>query len=512
MKKTLSILLALLLSFSACAALSEVLPEEPDPTEITVQSNAAEEAVPEADALMPGTAEDAETVSGLSENPGQVVANPLTEDFEIFDGTLSRYYGPGGEVVIPNNVKIIGEFAFESCNAVTSIVIPNGVTAVGVGAFRWCNKLTSVTFPDSVKTIGGDAFYGCPRLKTVTLPKKLKAIEGFTFYECTGLTSIDIPAGVQSIGEKAFFGCVKLAGIAIPPSVKTIGDSAFSGCAKLAKVSLSNRLTTIGQRAFEGCAKLTEIAIPSSVKTLGWNAFANCAKLSSVTVYEGLTALRDAFEGDSKLTRITVPTTLFFNADCLTGCSKVTVYVYQGSRAETSVHKGGPISKVVVMPTTSDLYYLEEGNATRKAVVGDKLQIMTPGDKVKKYETSNKKVATVSKKGVVNVKGKGKATITATMIDGIKRKVTIDADKSAKLNKLSIFQGDSVTLPAGCKLMLSPVLAPVNARTTLSWSSDKTGVAKVSKAGLVTAVKAGTAKITVKAKDGKKAVITVKVV
>lgn len=45
-------------------------------------------------------------------------------------------------VVIPNNVKSIGTYAFGNCTSLTSIVIPSSVTSVGDMAFANCTSLT----------------------------------------------------------------------------------------------------------------------------------------------------------------------------------------------------------------------------------------------------------------------------------------------------------------------------------------------------------------------------------
>ena len=46
----------------------------------------------------------------------------------------------------------------------TEIVIPNSVTGIGDYAFKYCINLTSVIIPDSVTSIGWEAFYECKNL------------------------------------------------------------------------------------------------------------------------------------------------------------------------------------------------------------------------------------------------------------------------------------------------------------------------------------------------------------
>ena len=58
------------------------------------------------------------------------------------------------ELVIPEGVTEIKDYAFENCKGLTSVVIPGSVTRIEYGAFSDCSGLTSVTIPNSVTSIG----------------------------------------------------------------------------------------------------------------------------------------------------------------------------------------------------------------------------------------------------------------------------------------------------------------------------------------------------------------------
>ena len=94
---------------------------------------------------------------------------PLTEllidaGIEPLDylNTIPDQYAPNcnliTKVVIPENIKSIGDYAFYGCTGLTSVTIGNGVTGIGGYAFSYCMGLTSVIIPNSVVEIGKYAF------------------------------------------------------------------------------------------------------------------------------------------------------------------------------------------------------------------------------------------------------------------------------------------------------------------------------------------------------------------
>ena len=105
------------------------------------------------------------------------------------------------------------------------------------------------------------------------------------------------------------------------------------------------------------------------------------------------------------------------------------------------------------------------------------------------FKSSNKKVATVNRKGVITGKKAGKAVITVK-VGKYTKKLTVKVKKpSFKLVK------SSVKLKKGKKTTIRVKAAPVS-KVTYKTSNKK--VATVNSKGVVTAKKKGTAKITVK--------------
>ncbi|MCI9525477.1 MAG: hypothetical protein HFH37_00965 [Lachnospiraceae bacterium] len=153
-------------------------------------------------------------------------------------------------------------------------------------------------------------------------------------------------------------------------------------------------------------------------------------------------------------------------------------------------------------------------NVTKATVgVGETLDLKAKKTPAKakttyRWKSSAPKIVSVSKKGRIKAKKKGKATITVMSSNGKKAVCKITVKKAPK--KIE-FRKKSLTLKKGKSTTLKVKLPAGTASRRLSFSSSKKSVASVTAKGKVTAKKVGTAKITVKTYNKKKAAITVKV-
>lgn len=219
----------------------------------------------------------------------------------IKDNIVVEYRADSGvtEVIIPDGVTAIGDYAFRGCTGVTSVVIPYGVMSIGSSAFEGCTGLVSVEIPAAITSIGSGAFSGCSnltihyngtreqweslRIETYGVPvvctddgqgsenqPAVLTIQNRVVVKCDPSATgyIEIQPGVTEIAASAFNNCISIKGVVIPDGVTSIGNGAFRYCSDMLSVEIPGSVTYIGDRAFEYCNRLEEVNFTGTVSQL----------------------------------------------------------------------------------------------------------------------------------------------------------------------------------------------------------------------------------------------------
>ncbi len=323
MKKTISLLLALILSISVLTATAFAEGEEPG------ESVLIEE-------------ETGETEESTEQKEIEDWENLKIIDFDASTGTLINYVDrTAKDIYIPEEIDGV---------AVKSIFDSSPMST----------KLERVWLPASMIDFYYNAFTNCPNLKEINVSEDNEvytSIDGVlyskdtkTLVRCPSGRSGDfvVPDHVTTIAKWAFSTCDQLESVTIPASVTEIKDFAFSECAGLTEInvaednevytSIDGVLYTKDKKTLFCCSseKSGEIEIADQSETIGKFAFAFSESDSSVVIPEGVTAIDEmAFLLNTNLTTITLPKSVASIGNwAFQGCESLAEVYYGGTEAE----------------------------------------------------------------------------------------------------------------------------------------------------------------------------------
>ncbi len=109
-------------------------------------------------------------------------------DMIIRNDVYVAYLGEEDTVVVPEDVKIIGDDAFAYNRHIRKVILLDSVHTIGDRAFT-SSSIDSIEMKDSVQCIGKYAFCGCVNLKSLEIPKSVTQIDRSAFAR-SGLFSI----------------------------------------------------------------------------------------------------------------------------------------------------------------------------------------------------------------------------------------------------------------------------------------------------------------------------------
>ncbi|MGN0465102.1 MAG: leucine-rich repeat domain-containing protein [Lachnospiraceae bacterium] len=327
--------------------------------------------------------------------------------FEASEDTYARVT----KVVIPDNVEVIGKWAFHNCQDLSSLSLGNGILEIGEEAFADCLKLRSVTIPYKTEEIGPAAFANLKYLTQINYNAK----------DCNVYYSRSMMSHHAFVNAGKFTNSLV---VNFGSGVKRVPKSIFE--------------------AYENSyAHITEVNLPSSVVEIGGFAFNNCRDLKKITV-------------SSKNTKF--PTGYY---DAFENCSSSLIFkCYRGSTAASYASKRGfkvsyynsatSISKATVKLSTTKYTYTGKDKKPITTVTIGKTTLKLNKDYSVSYK-NNKSVGTAT----VSIKGLGNYTGTITKTFTIVPKGTTISKLSAISRGFTVILKKQTTQTTGYQVQYS---------------------------------------------------------
>ncbi len=367
------------------------------------------------------------------------------------DGTaMLAEIGQESEVIIPERIRYENR-SYEVTELKKELCFGN-------------KRIEKVEFPDSILRLPNDAFYQCRNLRQVRFPGKLKRIGARCFYQCFSLEEILLPDSVEEVGKDAFNLCIDVRRLHLSRALRSIGAEAFQGSSWITELELPARLETIGNNAFRYCFNLSRYYVESgslyftAVDGVLFNrdrtelvAYPAGKEEEEYQIPNGVRVIsdtsmgfQDSIESNGVLKRLYVPNSVNEISDRVLFGQSVVLYGRNGSYIHryatehglsfTAVSVGHipigsaasavpreepeaerqPDGEAVARdrdgeeePAVPAKIVLKKGKKNRKKITPEHLE----KDAAVTFRIRNKKIATVSGKGMITGKKKGKTKL-----------------------------------------------------------------------------------------------------
>ena len=235
---------------------------------------------------------------------GTITIPATVKGYTVVKIAQSAFYGvyKATQIIIPNTIESIGDFAFSSCNSMPEINIPASVTKLSNYALANATGRTKITVDKAnpvydsrdnsnavIETASNKLVFGCA---TTIIPESVEAIGHGAFFGCSDAKSFVIPKKVQNFGSQSFSYCYNLETLTVADSNPTFDsrdncnaviETATNKVVKMGALSfIPKDATTIAYHALEGNSMVEKLEIPAGVTTIEDCALYNCHNLYQV--------------------------------------------------------------------------------------------------------------------------------------------------------------------------------------------------------------------------------------
>ncbi|SCW99878.1 Leucine rich repeat-containing protein [Lachnospiraceae bacterium YSD2013] len=155
-----------------------------------------------------------------------------------------------------NSVKYLPDYAFESCENLTSLDLGSSLDEMGVAPFTGCRNLTGIgSTSDKFKCENGIVY-------------STNSDGTYDIVEVLSARGILVGGNKVAVGDKD----------PLLANVSEILPGAFENCDGITNVDFSGmeKITEIPDKCFKDCDDLHQVILPENIKAIGHEAFAGC--------------------------------------------------------------------------------------------------------------------------------------------------------------------------------------------------------------------------------------------
>ena len=357
---------------------------------------------------------------------------------------------------IPDQVTEIENYAFNDCTGLKKLNLSKSLKTIGMDAFVNCGSLTEIAIPDGVTDIQEYAFFSCNKVDILTLPASIEYVGRYAFY-------MDNLRAIRYKGTKADWAKIVFSTNAYdtqfhPPVIYYGYDPAHKHAYKtqilkkatclatglkaqictvcgektsqavipksghqfteyecIAKATVSSpekreyfcELCGISERRSVGKKLTPKIKVNASSFSLKTKQKTTAFKVSGLANGDSIVSWKSS---DPKIVKVSGKSngTSVITAGGKTGKATITITLKSKLTKKITVKVQKSAVATTGISGLSKTLTLKKGKSTTlKPVIAP----ITSTDKVA-YQSSNKKVATVTAKGKVTARKKGNAVIT----------------------------------------------------------------------------------------------------
>ena len=229
------------------------------------------------------------TVSGVTDKTVTPVKEKLqiSEDGKTIVGIIDKSSFDVKDLIIPDGITTIEEWAFFKCEEVETITFPESVKVIKKRAFADCWKLKRIDFPDDIEVLEDYAFANCRELLFTGLPSKAKYI-GVGVFQNNSIKTVKIPAGIKELKLSAFKGCKNIESFDVEagnPQYSSKNGVLYNkrktellvvpAYTHIKKLNILKSVISVRKDAFLHCENIKKLVINDAIENFPTEVFAN---------------------------------------------------------------------------------------------------------------------------------------------------------------------------------------------------------------------------------------------